>query len=187
MKNNVLHSNFFGMKQFILGFFALANASLVAQNTLILFVDVPHEQKVEVHINDALFTSFLYADSLTKQVLYPIYTASGKSITGGYPIHPQPGESTDHPHQVGSWLNFGEIEGLDFGNHSFAIPESEQRKYGTPTCTLAVNNLGGRAFDEKSEPVNFILKEGETITLIYKVLIKNRSFISEEKINNEMF
>ena len=312
------------MKQFILFLFILANASLVAQTEPVRFVNVPQEQKVDVLINDAPFTAFLYADSLMKQVLYPIITSSGKTVTRGYPINPQPGESTDHPHQIGSWLNFGDVEGLDFWNHSTAIPASERCKYGTirykgivetdeangrlvvqaewidckdavlleetttytfagrpqyrsfvrqtvltavnrdiqwtenkeglfglrmdqqfedtftgvytntagdkgadawgkrsPWVVLsgskegeaisvvifdhpqnlnypgwwhargyglfAVNNFGGRAFDEKSEPVKFTLKKGESATLIYKLLIKNGSFISEDEISKEMF
>jgi hypothetical protein len=52
---------------------------------------------------------------------------------------------------------------------------------------FAINSLGGRAFDEKSEPVNFILKKGESLTLIYKVLIKNGSFIRAEEITEMSF
>ena len=119
------------MKQFIIYLFVLANTLVVAQNTPIKFLEVPGEQKVDVLINNTPFTSFLYADSLKKQILYPIYTASGKTVTRGFPIHPQPGEQTDHPHQVGLWFNFGNVEGLDFWNNSFAIPASQQCEYGS--------------------------------------------------------
>jgi len=119
------------MKQFIIALTVIASASLTAQNSLVRFTDVPQEQKVDVFINDTFFTAFLYADSLKKQVLYPICTASGKTITRGFPINPQPGESTDHPHQVGMWMNFGDVEGLDFWNHSYATPESQRCKFGT--------------------------------------------------------
>ena len=119
------------MKHFIVCIFVLANASLMAQNALVRFVDVPEEEKIDIFIDDALFTAFVYTDTLKKQVLYPIYTASGTTITRGFPVLPQPGESTDHPHQVGSWFNFGDVEGLDFWNNSYAIPASERCKYGT--------------------------------------------------------
>ena len=119
------------MKQFIIFLFILANTSLIAQNAGVRFVEVPAEQKVDVFINNTPFTAFLYADSLKKQILYPIYTASGKTITRGFPINPQPGEQTDHPHQVGLWFNFGDVEGLDFWNNSYAISESERCKYGS--------------------------------------------------------
>ena len=312
------------MKNLIVGIIALASASLMAQNAPVRFEEVPGEEKINVFVDNALFTAFMYADTLKKQILYPIHAASGKAITRGYPLNPRPGESTDHPHQAGSWLNFGDVEGLDFWNNSVAISASEQCKYGSirlkgivekdaangrlvvrsewidchdavlleetttymfagkpdyrsiirqtvltavnrdirftenkegffgirmdqqfedtftgvytnmsgdkgadawgkrsPWVVLsgnkegedisivifdhpkninfpgwwhargyglfAVNNFGGRAFDEKSEPVNFILKKGETLTLIYKVLIKNGSFINSEEINKEMF
>ena len=119
------------MKQFIIFLFMLVGISLTAQNTPVRFVDVPAEQKVNILLNNSPFTALLYADSLKKHVLYPIYTASGKTITRGFPINPEPGEQTDHPHQIGSWFNFGDVEGLDFWNNSTAIRESERCKYGT--------------------------------------------------------
>jgi len=119
------------MKQLILFLLILVNISLVAQNATVRFIEVPAKQKVDVFINNTPFTAFLYADSLKKQILFPIYTASGKTITRGFPINPQPDEQTDHPHQVGLWFNFGDVEGLDFWNNSNAIPESAQCKYGT--------------------------------------------------------
>jgi hypothetical protein len=70
--------------------------------------------KVEIYIDDQLFTNFFYPDDLEKPVLYPIYTASGKEITRGYPYNPRPFERTDHPHHVGLWLNFGGCEWAGF-------------------------------------------------------------------------
>ena len=311
------------MKQLIIFLFVLANLSLMAQNAPVRFVDVPQEQKIDVYVNNTPFTAFLYADTLKKQILYPIYTASGKTITRGFPINPQPGEQTDHPHQVGAWFNFGDVEGLDFWNNSYAIPASQRCKYGTirlkgivekdeangrlvvqsewvdcnnmvlleetttftfagkaqfryivrksvltavnrdilftenkegmfglrvdknleDTATgvytnklgnkgadvwgkrspwvalsgqkdgedisilmidhpqninypgwphargyglFAINNLGGRSFDEKANEVKVLLKKGESLTFQYKLVIKNGSVINEKEINDEM-
>ena len=63
--------------------------------------------------------------------MYPITTASGKEITRGYPINPRPFERTDHPHHVGLWLNFGDVNGLDFWNNSFAIKPEDKHKFGS--------------------------------------------------------
>jgi hypothetical protein len=68
---------------------------------------------------------------MEKQVLYPIVTESGKEITRGYPIDPRPYERTDHPHHVGLWLNFGDVNGLDFWNNSFAIKPENKHRYGS--------------------------------------------------------
>ena len=58
-------------------------------------------------------------------------TKSGKSLTRGYPINPQPNERVDHPHHVGYWLNYGDVNGFDFWNHSDAIPAEKKSGYGT--------------------------------------------------------
>ncbi len=88
-------------------------------------------KKVEVWFGDSFFTSYIYPDDIEKQVLYPITTASGKEITRGYPINPKPFERTDHPHHVGLWFNFGDVNGLDFWNNSFAIKPEDKPKYGS--------------------------------------------------------
>ncbi len=88
-------------------------------------------QKVDVYFGDSYFTSFIYPNDMEKQVLYPILTASGKEITRGYPINPRPFERTDHPHHVGLWLNFGDVNGLDFWNNSFAVKPENKHRYGS--------------------------------------------------------
>ena len=89
------------------------------------------EKKVEVFVDGKFFTAYLYPDDMEKQVLYPIYSASGKFITRGFPLDPRPYERTDHPHHVGLWFNFGDVNGLDFWNNSFAIKPEDKPKYGT--------------------------------------------------------
>ena len=85
-------------------------------------IDRKADQKVDVMIGGKLFTSYCYADSLLKQILYPIFTAGENLVTRGWPIMPRPGESTDHPHQRGMWLNYGNVNGYDFWGNSYAIP-----------------------------------------------------------------
>jgi hypothetical protein len=120
------------MKQFIsllsILIFA-AGCSTTAQK-----VQFNHDEannKVDVYFGDSYFTSYIYPDDMEKQVLYPIVTASGKEITRGYPINPRPFERTDHPHHVGLWFNFGDVNGLDFWNNSFAIKPENKHRYGS--------------------------------------------------------
>lgn len=89
------------------------------------------EKKVEVYLDGKLFTAFIYPDDMEKQSLYPILSASGKTITRGYPLDPRPFERVDHPHHVGLWFNFGDVNGLDFWNNSFAIKPDKKSLYGT--------------------------------------------------------
>ena len=94
------------------------------------FKQVDKDKKVEVFVDNKFFTAFIYPDNMEKQSLNPIISSSGKIITRGYPLQPRPFERTDHPHHVGMWFNFGDVNGLDFWNNSFAITAAEKTKYG---------------------------------------------------------
>ena len=88
-------------------------------------------KKVDVLFDGKLFTSYIYPDNLEKPVLYPIYTSTGIVVTRGFPLDPRPNERIDHPHHVGLWFNFGDVNGLDFWNNSYAIPADQKSKYGS--------------------------------------------------------
>jgi len=82
-------------------------------------IDKSSEKKIDVMIDGKLFTSFCWPDNVYKPVLYPVYTSEGTVITRGFPLEPREGESTDHAHHVGIWLNYGAVNGIDFwGNGS---------------------------------------------------------------------
>jgi hypothetical protein len=113
----------------ILGMLIPAGCSGSGEN-----VEFRHDEankRLEVYINEKYFTSLFYPDDSEKPVLYPILTASGKEITRGYPYNPRPFERYDHPHQVGLWLNFGDVNGLDFWNNSFNVSSENKHRYGS--------------------------------------------------------
>lgn len=89
------------------------------------------EQRVDVLVDGQPFTSYVYPDALKKPVLYPLRMASGTVVTRGYPLDPRPGERADHPHQVGLWFNYGDVNGLDFWNNSDAVPPEHASRMGT--------------------------------------------------------
>jgi hypothetical protein len=97
----------------------------------VTFKQLDQDRKVEVYIGNKFFTTFIYPTNLEKQSLYPIVNANGKFITRGFPTDPRPFERVDHPHHVGFWFNFGDVNGLDFWNNSFAIKPADKPKYGT--------------------------------------------------------
>lgn len=101
-----------------------------AETTSVVFVDDKANEKVDVLLNGTTFTSYHYQASLPKPVLFPLVTSSGKSLTRGFPIDPQPGERVDHPHHMGHWFNYGDVNGLDFWNNSDAIPKEKLKDYG---------------------------------------------------------
>jgi len=101
-----------------------------AQNRITLRSDLAGK-KVDILYDGQLFTSYIYPDDLEKPVLYPIYTSKGVVITRGFPRDPRPNERVDHPHHVGLWFNFGDVNGLDFWNNSYAIPADQKPGYGS--------------------------------------------------------
>ncbi|MDO9341146.1 MAG: PmoA family protein, partial [Bacteroidales bacterium] len=80
----------------------------------IAFVNKEADKKIDVMIDGKLFTSYCWYDNVFKPVLYPVYTSAGTEITRGFPLKPRPGERTDHRHQIGIWLNYGNVDGFDF-------------------------------------------------------------------------
>jgi hypothetical protein len=90
-----------------------------SQKSTIKFVKHEADKKVDVMIDGKFFTSYWWPDTVYKPILYPLLTASGTPVTRGFPIKPREGERRDHIHQVGNWLNYGNVNGLDFwGNGS---------------------------------------------------------------------
>ena len=89
------------------------------------------DRRVDITIDGHPFTSYIWPDSVKKPVLYPLKTANGTNVTRGYPLEPRPGERVDHPHHVGLWFNYGDVNGLDFWNNSEAIKSAESGKYGS--------------------------------------------------------
>ncbi len=109
----------------------LSSQSSSTNQHVIQIKNLPDQKRVDVHIDGQLFTAYQYPDNITKPILYPLLTANGKALTRGYPIDPRPGERVDHPHHVGHWLNYGNVNGLDFWNNSEAIPAEKKHRYGT--------------------------------------------------------
>jgi hypothetical protein len=51
-------------------------------------------------------------------------------VTRGFPLQTRPGDPTDHPHHIGLWFTYENVNGLDFWNNSFAIPAAKKHLYG---------------------------------------------------------
>ena len=120
------------MKQIFLwaiGFF-LVSISYAQKKETITLVKEKDQNTINVFVGSKLFTRFIFPDSLAKPVLYPIFSGNGAMLTRGYPMYPMAGDPTDHPHHVGLWFNFENVNGLDFWNNSFAIPAEKRAMYG---------------------------------------------------------
>ncbi len=104
----------------------------LGQTLSIELKDMPNQKKVDVLVDDKLFTSYFYPaeDVLKKPVLYPIISPEGNFITRGWPFNPRDGERQDHPHHVGLWLNNGNVNGNDFWNNSNDV-DHDKKHFGT--------------------------------------------------------
>ena len=118
-------------------------AMLAQKHQPVKLVASPDKREVAVFIGNKLFTRFLYPDTLEKPVLFPLYAANGIVVTRGFPLDPRPGEPTDHPHHIGLWFNFENLNGLDFWNNSYAIPKEKKHLYGWIRTDKILKIAGG--------------------------------------------
>jgi hypothetical protein len=125
------------------------------------------KQKVEVLINGDRFTSYIYPERIKKPVLWPVISPGGNVLTRSYPMVIKEGDRTDHPHHVGVWLNYGDVNGLDFWNNSEAIDPEERNHYGTIRHVAIEKAEGGR-------------NEAELITRSQWLTPDNEPLLSEE-------
>lgn len=109
---------------------AALTTTAMAQQQAVSLVKSAKDKKIDVMIGGKLFTTFRYPDTLEKPVLYPLTTANGIVVTRGFPLNPRPGDPTDHPHHIGLWFNFENLNGLDFWNNSYAIAPEKKSQYG---------------------------------------------------------
>jgi hypothetical protein len=188
MRNNIIPRNTIGEKKterkqaffpcFSVGF--LRNIYfylLIIMSPICLFAQqklnielraIPKERKVSVMIAGKIFTELFYPDSLAKPVLFPIYAPDGQIITRGFPIVPRANEPIDHPHHVGLWFNYENVNGIDFWNNSYAIPAEKKNLYGQIILDSIIQIKSGRmgsvtyeaSWDDQKK--NILLKEKTT-------------------------
>ncbi|WP_207533718.1 PmoA family protein [Desertivirga arenae] len=119
-----------GNKWLSLVFLIFIQSALAQTAGRVKIVEHKEQKRFDVLINDSLFTSLLYADSLKKHLLYPVNAIGGIAVTRGYPVNPMVGDQVDHPHQIGVWLNYGDVNGADYWNNSTKI-DTNKKAYGT--------------------------------------------------------
>lgn len=120
------------------------------------------DKKIDVVIDGKPFTSYFYPgeDVLKKAVLYPVMTAKGTLVTRGWPLDPRPGERVDHPHHVGVWLNYEDVNGNDYWNNSDAVDHAK-RAYGTIRHTGITAVKGGKNKGELTVTADWVDKDGK--------------------------
>ncbi len=127
------------MKKIICFCLGLVGFTSFAQNLPVTFKF--SKTSVDVEVGGKPFTSYFFPGQgvLKKAVLFPLISAKGTTITRGYPMAPRAGERIDHPHHVGMWLNYEDVNGFDYWNNSTNIIASLQNhKMGTIVHTSIV-------------------------------------------------
>ena len=126
-------------------------------------IDRAADRRVDVLIDGKPFTSYIYPSTLQKPVLYPIRSARGTLVTRGFPLEPRAGERTDHPHHVGHWFNYGDVNGFDFWGHSDATPAANKSKMGTIVHKEIVKAAGGQNEGELVVRADWVAADGSTL------------------------
>ncbi|MDI3320618.1 PmoA family protein [Pinibacter soli] len=133
-------------------------------------------KELKVFAGDKLFTSFCYSDTLTKPILYPVCNADGTTITRGFPFQPRAGEPTDHPHHQGIWFNYENVNGIDFWNNSYAIPEAKKHLYGSVKTESFTSQM-----QNKSAVINYTASWND---INQQALIKEKTILIFSARNN---
>lgn len=144
------------------GVAAVALVSPVDEQPVAL-INRPSDRRVDVLIGGQPFTSYIYPASLEKPVLYPIRTARGRLVTRGFPLDPRPGERADHPHHVGHWFNYGDVNGYDFWGNSSETPPSLKAKTGTIVTKDVTHVESGATRGELDVKADWVVPDGSVL------------------------
>jgi Methane oxygenase PmoA len=148
------------------GIAVLFAAALAAkQNTAERIKVTPNEaqRRVDITVEGQPFTSYIWPERIAKPVLYPLRSARGTFVTRGFPLEPRPGERVDHPHHVGLWLNYENVNGIDFWNNSEAIPANEAPKMGTIRHRSIVSSKSGGEQGELEIEADWLTHDNKTL------------------------
>ncbi|MDB5240130.1 MAG: hypothetical protein JWP57_755 [Spirosoma sp.] len=139
-------------------------------------------KSVTVTVDGKPFTAYIYPGPtvLKKPVLYPILSAGGNAITRGWPLDPRPGERIDHPHHVGMWFNYGDVNGHDFWNNSTSIGPVHKGPFGTIVHTGVTSMKSGTGQGELTVTADWLDKDGkpmlqETTQYVFRAGPKERT------------
>ncbi len=89
---------------------------------------VEHDNKIDILIGGKEFSSYIIASnymdhSVTKPILFPVYTPAGVKITRSFPFAEVEGESPDHPHHTGIFFTYDEVNESGFWNNTKFPPQ----------------------------------------------------------------
>jgi len=69
----------------------------------------------------------------------------------------------DHPHHVGFWLNYANVNGVDFWDNSVALPPERQGKMGTVVHRRIVRATSGPDRGELEVEMDWVMPDGKPV------------------------
>ncbi|MFK7845950.1 MAG: PmoA family protein [Rhodothermales bacterium] len=154
----------------LLGLLAVSGCSNAESATDVVediqIVNREDKKRLDVYIDQTHFTSYLFSEegsSLKKPILYPLKTATGINIARGWPFEKKAGERVDHPHHAGHWFNYGDVNGLDFWNHSEQTPEDRLSKMGSIVHKSVKSTYNGHDKAGFHVEMNWLRPDGSVI------------------------
>lgn len=167
------------MRIFFLSILLIFAVSFLANGQTFKIVADESKQRIDILIDDKLFTSYRYEERIRRPVLLPIMTVGGNFVTRGFPIEPRNGETINHPHQVGLSFVYGDVNGFDFWNNSPFRTAEEMKRMGTIIHRKVLKIKDGKGNAELVTQSDWISPKGETLLLetakfTFRVEGKNR-------------
>ena len=120
-------------------------------------------QRVDVFVDNRPFFSYIWPDTLKKPVIFPLRTATGDIVTRGYPLAPLPGEPTDEPHQVGAWLSYGSVNGIDFWANSPALSADQAKTKGVIRHRRVLHTASGKHMGELAVESEWVMPDQHVV------------------------
>lgn len=112
-------------------------------NPVFSVVELPAEKKVIIKVDNQVFTQLLYADTLTKPLLFPVHASDGLPVTRGFPIDPRQDDAIDRPQEAGMWMAYEKVNGIDFWNSTSAVSPEKKHLYGRIQLRQILSVSGG--------------------------------------------
>jgi hypothetical protein len=104
----------------VLSISLLASCAAVAQPNVEF---IKGQNRIDVLIAGAPFTSYLYGPDLPKPLLVPVRTPSGIEMNRPHPLVKTEGASTDHEHHVGIFFAVDQVNGVNFWKNTRVSPQ----------------------------------------------------------------
>lgn len=167
----------------IIGLLVLFMTNMAVAQSASKGVVVKHDQAkrvVEVFVDGSLFTAYRWMDTVYKPVLYPVNSPAGQPVTRGWPIVPRPNERIDHPHHVGHWFNYGDVNGHDFWNNSTQIGKEHKGPFGKIRHDRVLSVKNGATEGSLKVATSWLDKDGKAmlseITTFTFIKVSNKHY-----------